>query len=29
MTAVAEVIVLVGDKGSIEEKQRNKVNFFL
>jgi len=29
MTAVAEVIVLVGDTGSIEEKQRNKVNFFL
>jgi hypothetical protein len=27
MATVAEVMVLVGDMGSDEEKQRNKVNF--
>ena len=28
MATVAEVVVLLGDMGSDEEKQRNKVNFF-
>jgi hypothetical protein len=28
MGAVAEVLVLVGDVGSVEEKQRTKVGFF-
>jgi hypothetical protein len=28
MASVAEVMLLVGDMGSFEEKQRNKVKFF-